>query len=153
MKNWRVWPRRWSHRAEFWACVRARMPLALTSFAPPARAASAGRGAAGGSSTRDLRAQLTRNCPTLPKAAISERSYLPYETAPGCLHVLAAAIAGSADQIITLNAKDFPRQILREEGLERCDPDALLMSFRSEDADRLDRVAQAGVAEACRARP
>ena len=42
-------------------------------------------------------------------------------------HVLAAAIAGSADMIVTLNARDFPRGYLREEGLDRIDPDALLM--------------------------
>jgi hypothetical protein len=42
-------------------------------------------------------------------------------------HVLAAAIAGSADMIVTLNARDFPRDYLRQEGLDRIDPDALLM--------------------------
>ena len=42
-------------------------------------------------------------------------------------HVLAAAISGSADMIVTLNARDFPRGYLREEGLDRIDPDALLM--------------------------
>ena len=46
-------------------------------------------------------------------------------------HVLAAAISGSADMIVTLNARDFPRGYLREEGLDRIDPDALLMqTFR-----------------------
>ena len=45
-------------------------------------------------------------------------------------HVLAAAISGSADLIVTLNKKDFPRHILAEEGLDRLDPDALLyMAF------------------------
>ena len=49
--------------------------------------------------------------------------------------MLAAAIAGSADQIITLNAKDFPRNILREEGVERCDPDTLLLqAFMADQA-------------------
>jgi len=45
------------------------------------------------------------------------------------VHVLAAAIAGNADVIVTLNAKDFPRNILAEEGLSRADPDAFLMGF------------------------
>jgi hypothetical protein len=45
---------------------------------------------------------------------------------PADLHVLAAAIAGSADLIVTLNAADFPRNILAEEGVSRADPDALL---------------------------
>lgn len=45
---------------------------------------------------------------------------------PADVHVLAAAIAGSADMILTLNAKDFPRNILAEEGLSRADPDGFL---------------------------
>jgi len=42
------------------------------------------------------------------------------------VHVLAAAISGSADLLITMNASDFPQNILYEEGLERRDPDAFL---------------------------
>ena len=42
------------------------------------------------------------------------------------VHVLAAAIAGSADVLVTLNAKDFPRHTLAEEGLEREGPDLFL---------------------------
>lgn len=42
----------------------------------------------------------------------------------GDIHVLAAAIAGSADAIMTVNKKDFPAQILAEEGLSLIDPDA-----------------------------
>jgi predicted nucleic acid-binding protein len=41
-------------------------------------------------------------------------------------HVLAAAIAGSADVVVTLNNKDFPKHILWEEGVDRVDPDQLL---------------------------
>ena len=41
-------------------------------------------------------------------------------------HVLAAAVSGSADVILTLNAKDFPRNILAEEGVSRADPDTYL---------------------------
>ena len=43
-------------------------------------------------------------------------------------HVFAAAIASSADLIVTLNSSDFPRAILRNEGLDRIDPDILLLS-------------------------
>ena len=45
------------------------------------------------------------------------------------IHVLAAAVAGHADGIVTMNAKDFPRNILAEEGLTRADPDTLLLGF------------------------
>lgn len=56
-------------------------------------------------------------------SSLEDRLWLPD---PADTHVLAAAIAGSADVIITLNAKDFPRNILSEEGLSRADPDAFL---------------------------
>jgi predicted nucleic acid-binding protein len=46
-------------------------------------------------------------------------------------HVLAVAIAGHADCIVTFNAKDFPRHILAEEGIERRDPDGLLWQLWS----------------------
>lgn len=45
---------------------------------------------------------------------------------PADVHVLAAAVAGSADVILTLNAKDFPRHVLAEEGVSRADPDTYL---------------------------
>lgn len=58
-----------------------------------------------------------------PTAALMGRLWLPDADD---VHVLAAAIAGSADGIITLNAKDFPRGTLAEEGLSRVDPDGFL---------------------------
>jgi len=45
---------------------------------------------------------------------------------PNDVHVLAAAVAGSADALCTFNAKDFPRHTMAVEGLERLDPDQLL---------------------------
>lgn len=42
------------------------------------------------------------------------------------VHVIAAAVAGHADAIMTMNAKDFPRNVLAEEGLSRVDPDGFL---------------------------
>lgn len=67
-----------------------------------------------------------------PKAEIAAqpgleaRLWLPD---PADVHVLAVAIAGSADVIITQNAKDFPRHILAEEGVSRVDPDGFLHGF------------------------
>lgn len=56
------------------------------------------------------------------------------------VHVLAAAIAGSADMIITMNAKDFPRNILTEEGLVRQDPDGFLHGVWQAQPELLVRV-------------
>ncbi|WP_339766398.1 PIN domain-containing protein [uncultured Pseudosulfitobacter sp.] len=58
-----------------------------------------------------------------PQAGLLQRLWLPDEND---IHVLGAAIAGSSDVIMTLNAKDFPRNILAEEGLSRIDPDGYL---------------------------
>lgn len=68
---------------------------------------------------------------------------------PADVHVLAVAVAGSADAILTLNARDFPRRTLREEGLERLDPDGFLMTLWQSGAD-IAGVAQAVLAEARR---
>jgi hypothetical protein len=43
-------------------------------------------------------------------------------------HVLAAAIAGHADCIVTANLKDFPIGILREYGIEAIDPDTFIIN-------------------------
>jgi predicted nucleic acid-binding protein len=66
------------------------------------------------------------------------------------VHVLASAIAASADLIVTFNAGDFPRHILREEGLDRIDPDAFLLSLLDAPGDPVRATAQAVLAEANR---
>lgn len=43
-------------------------------------------------------------------------------------HVLAAAIAGNADQIVTSNVRDFPRAVLDPFGIEPITPDDFLMN-------------------------
>ena len=78
-----------------------------------------------------------------PGEGLLARLWLPD---PADIHVLAAAIAGNADLIVTQNARDFPRNVLREEGLERIDADGLLMGFWQADPDRM-----AGVVESVRA--
>lgn len=59
------------------------------------------------------------------------------------VHVLAAAIAGSADLIVTVNARDFPRNLLAEEGVSRADPDAFLLGHWQADADAVEAVVRA----------
>ena len=66
------------------------------------------------------------------------------------IHVLATAVQGNADGIITMNAKDFPRGILAEEGLSRNDPDAFLLGHFHASPDAVTAVAQAVVQEARR---
>ncbi len=78
---------------------------------------------------------------------LEQRLWLPD---PADIHVLAAAIAGSADLILTNNAKDFPRNILEEEGLDRRDPDEFLLALWQDHPDIVRGVAEAVLAEARR---
>ena len=79
--------------------------------------------------------------------SLEDRLWLPD---PADIHVLAAAIAGSADLILTLNAKDFPRNVLAEEGLSRTDPDAFLYGIWQAQPDLVADVAGDVLAEANR---
>jgi predicted nucleic acid-binding protein len=72
-----------------------------------------------------------------PRAADLARLHLPDEND---IHVLAAAIAGSADVIVTLNAKDFPRQVLAFEGVARQSPDEFLMALWLAEPERVAQV-------------
>lgn len=72
--------------------------------------------------------------------SLEARLWLPD---PADCHVLAAAIAGSADGILTLNARDFPRNTLAEEGLWRADPDAFLHGIWQAQPGLVADVAQA----------
>lgn len=47
----------------------------------------------------------------------------------GDIHVLTAAVAGSCDGILTMNAKDFPKNILSDEELLRWDPDGFMLDL------------------------
>lgn len=80
-------------------------------------------------------------------AGLAARLWLPDRND---VHVLAAAIAGHADAIVTMNIKDFPRHTLAEEGLQRTGPDELLYDFWLEDPERIAAVGQAVLAEANR---
>jgi predicted nucleic acid-binding protein len=65
-------------------------------------------------------------------------------------HVLAAAIAGKCDAIITLNKKDFPRKILSQYGLFRLDPDYVILEYLKDDAPSIIKIAQGLLSEANR---
>ncbi len=80
-----------------------------------------------------------------PHAGDEARLWLPD---PADVHVLAAAIAGSADMIVTLNAKDFPRHSLDEEGVRRESPDLFLRDLYDASPEALISVGRAVKAEA-----
>lgn len=69
---------------------------------------------------------------------------------PNDVHVLAAAIGAHCDTIITINASDFPKNILAEEGLTRLDPDQLLIQLHADHPSAVSDAADAVLAEARR---
>lgn len=45
------------------------------------------------------------------------------------IHVLAAAIHGGADELLTANLRDFPTRVLAKHGIIRRDPDGMLLEM------------------------
>ena len=88
-----------------------------------------------------LRARWPRAQVAVPEGAEADLS-LPD---PDDRHVLAAAVAGGADVLLTLNLRDFPTRVVSAHGIVRRDPDGML----AEDAGpELAAVAEAVRAEA-----
>lgn len=83
----------------------------------------------------------------VPKEGDLARLWLPD---PADIHVLAAAVAGHADIILTMNAKDFPRNVLAEEGLSRADPDHFLLGLWKADPAAVEESVAQVVTEARR---
>lgn len=79
------------------------------------------------------------NAEIAPQPGLERRLYLPD---PDDVHVLASAIAASADVLLTLNAADFPQQTLRHEGVERRDPDGFLWQIFSDHPDKVQQSVQ-----------
>lgn len=88
-----------------------------------------------------------------PKAEVNYRPttearlYLPDEAD---IHVLAAAIDGHADAIVTVNTKDFPKHLLAEEDLDRIEPDGFLRGLWDTQPDLIAEVAEKVRQEACK---
>lgn len=72
-----------------------------------------------------------------PGAGVEARLYLPDEND---IHVLAAAVTGGADAILTLNNADFPRHTLAEEGLRRDSPDLFLCDLLAQHPEAIKAV-------------
>lgn len=69
---------------------------------------------------------------------------------PADIHVLTAAVAGSCDGILTMNAKDFPKNILGDEALLRWDPDGFMLILLGDAPQITTSVATAVLTEANR---
>ena len=69
---------------------------------------------------------------------------------PADIHVLTAAVVGSCDGILTMNAKDFPKNILGDEALLRWDPDGFALLLLADAPDQVRSVAESVLVEANR---
>jgi hypothetical protein len=86
----------------------------------------------------DLDPELIKKRRDAMDKAIPDASILGYESLisalvlpdPNDRHVLAAAIVGSADVIVTKNLKDFPADTLAQFGIEAQHPDVFLIHQR-----------------------
>lgn len=84
------------------------------------------------------RAALERTC-TLMDTAVRDALITGYEELIGCLelpdmddrHVLAAAIVGCCEVIVTQNLTDFPAETLKRYGIETQHPDDFLVNHLS----------------------
>lgn len=76
----------------------------------------------------EARAEVAAVIALFPNASVTpeERPELSLPD-PDDVHVLAAAIEGNANEILTLNLKDFPTNILASHGLLRRHPDEFLL--------------------------
>ncbi|MEO9863049.1 MAG: PIN domain-containing protein [Yoonia sp.] len=66
------------------------------------------------------------------------------------IHVLTAAVVGSCDAIMTVNVKDFPKDVLAENDLDRLSPDVYLVEMFHQNPDVVRGVGDAVLGEARR---
>lgn len=74
-----------------------------------------------------------------PAPRLEARLHLPD---PDDVHVLAAAVEGGADALMTLNIRDFPRATLSGEGIALLTPDSYLWQLWSDQPDLVEAAAQ-----------
>lgn len=108
---------------------------------------AAGRrgGMSGETEAAEERAALMTRFPEAPVRDWAETDLRLPDPADG--HVLAAAIAGGAEEIVTFNLRDFPNRLLRPHGIAARHPDGLLWEFLSGDRGRMGAVIGAAVGE------
>ena len=81
-----------------------------------------------------------------PEAEVAERPELEdgiYLPDPDDVHVLASAIAGQAQILLTLNLSDFPTRTLTAHGVIRRDPDGFLREIWQGSPETVARVCEA----------
>lgn len=93
-----------------------------------------------------INARFPRAQVTVPQGS-EARLWLPD---PNDIHVLAAAVGCSADAIMTVNTKDFPKDILAVEGLDRLDPDGFMIALADKHPEAVGQVGAAILEEARR---
>ena len=74
-----------------------------------------------------------------PRPGLEAQLHLPDEND---IHVLAAAISGGAEAIVTQNRADFPRGVLAAEGLARLDADGFLWALAADHPAPLAAVVE-----------
>ncbi len=129
----RLFEPRWSARiCEEWARAAARLGTDGETFA---------RGEIARLNIEFPRAVIAHN------GALDQQLWLPDKND---IHVFSSAVSGSCDAILTSNAKDFPRNILAEQDLQRLDPDGFLMSLFVDHDVVVEQVANIVLTEAIR---
>ena len=78
---------------------------------------------------------------------LAQRLWLPDEDD---IHVLAVAVDASADAIMTVNNKDFPKGVLAEQDIERVGPDGFLFDLWLEQPEGVEAASETVLAEARR---
>lgn len=109
-----------------------------------AHAAARRGGAAGRAEALVAQAVAARDWPAAliapPDPAVLPPESLPRLPDPNDVHVLAAAIAGGAEAIVTFNRDDFPRRVLAGYGIVPRDPDGLLWEVWSNAPEAVARA-------------
>ncbi|MCZ0962724.1 RSP_2648 family PIN domain-containing protein [Paracoccus benzoatiresistens] len=62
---------------------------------------------------------------------------------PADRHVVEAALAGNASQIVTANLRDFPRHLMASLGLRAIHPDAFLLDLLADDPEAVRAAVRA----------
>lgn len=67
---------------------------------------------------------------------------------PADAHVLAAAVSGRAEVLVTFNLRDFPRRVLAGQGIEARHPDGFLWELWSRERTCMEAVVDAALSRA-----